>query len=445
MKKIHDVSKQGAHSKAHKCPKAKELLGPPVDVWSVEDAQTTEDVILHCMPAFGAAYVRRIYQILDLAIGRGVPLIMAVAGPVTVSNQHRAWLIPLLKTGWVAYLTITDAACYHDGHDSLEKFDARPLREAAIEGRDLEYGENKVIRITDVGMKEEILYKQDQFFTALLRQPEFQRKMTGTEFRHLVGKYYQAQEKAHGVKPGLLSTCYDMGIPVFVGAPGDGSAYLNSVKLWALNRLGVINHKFGIDVHEEVFESCAYHYYGLTHDPKQLAILILGGGVPKNFSLQPEPTLSQIFMLDDIRGYDYDVQIVSSPVTDGSLSGCKGQEAHTWGKVSREALASTVESVQADYSMIMPFIVRALLEKRKRVIKQYDAKKVHFPVREQDKGYLRGYATHPYRLYDLREELRSALLCKINEPKQLKRLKSTFNFPLQFLARAKGGGMGDDV
>jgi len=54
-------------------------------------------------------------------------------------------------------------------------------------------------------------------------------------------------------------------------------------------------------------------------EAKSLAILILGGGVPKNYSLQPEPTLSQIFFLKNIRGYDYDAQIVSSPVTDGSF------------------------------------------------------------------------------------------------------------------------------
>ena len=38
---------------------------------------------------------------------------------MTVSGQHQAWLIPLLETGWVAYLSTTDAVCYHDGHRSL--------------------------------------------------------------------------------------------------------------------------------------------------------------------------------------------------------------------------------------------------------------------------------------------------------------------------------------
>jgi len=37
-------------------------------------------------------------------------------------------------------------------------------------------------------------------------------------------------------------------------------------------------------------------------EAKSLAVLILGGGVPKNYSLQPEPALSQIFFLKNIRG-----------------------------------------------------------------------------------------------------------------------------------------------
>jgi deoxyhypusine synthase len=357
------------------------------------------------MPAFGAAFVRRIWKILDRIWTEEIPLIVSIAGPITVSNQHRAWLIPLLKTGRVAYLTVTDAICYHDGHDSLRRFERRPICEVPIEGFDEELREQGIIRVTDTGFPEDVLFDQDRFITAMLRRPEFQRRMTGTEFRHLLGKYYAAQEKRHGVEPGLLATCHELGIPVFVGAPGDGSAYLNHVKLWAMKQIGVIDHAFELDVAAEVFESCAYHYWGLTQSPrKQLAILILGGGVPKNFSLQPEPTLSQIFLLPGIRGYDYDVQIVGAPVTDGSLTSCKPAEAHTWGKVSKDALASTVESVQADYSMLMPFLTRAIIEK-------------HTP-------------TEPYRLYDRRKELVAALFDRLREPAQIEKLTRTFDFPL---------------
>lgn len=416
---------------------ADKLMGKPVEVMPVTEVRTPEQLLLHCMPAFGAGYVRRIYAILDQAIGQGVPLVVSVAGPVTVSNQHRAWLIPLLETGWFAYLTTTDAACYHDGHDSLEAFKERPIREVPIEGADEALGKAGVIRVTDTGFKEDILFAQDRFFTALLRRPEFQRKMTGTEFRNLLGKYYAGQEEQNGIRPGLLSTCWRNGIPVFVGAPGDGSAFLNSVKLWALDKLGGEPHKFDIDIHAEVFESCAYHYWGLTgSDVRRLAILILGGGVPKNFSLQPEPALSQIFMLPGIGGYDFDVQIVGAPVTDGSLTSCKGQEAHTWGKVSAAALASTVESYHTDYSTVMPLIAWALLDKRRRLSRMRDELGTDELLRRHPEaaGYLRQGGQ--LRLFERREKLVQDLFAAIGEPASLARLRETMDFPLAVHARA---------
>lgn len=407
------------------------FIGKPVEVRPVTEIETAEELILHSMPAFGAAYVRRIYQILDRAIGEGVPLIMAVAGPVTVSNQHRAWLNPLIEAGWVAYLTTTDAVCYHDGHDSLHEFPERPIKEVVIEGQDLEYREAGIIRVADTGFPESVLFEQDRFITTVLRQPEFQRRMTGTEFRFLLGKYYAAQEEAFGVKPGLVSTCWRQAVPIFVGAPGDGSAYLNHVKLWALAKAGVIEHRFELDLAAEVFESCAYHWWGLKKSPaKRLAILILGGGVPKNFSLQPEPTLSQLFLLDGVRGYDFDVQIVGAPVTDGSLTSCKPGEAHTWGKVSAEAVVSSTESYQADYSTLMPLIAWALIQKRQKFILLYGQMGERlFERYPEARGYLA--SNGGLRLFEKREELVEDLLATVAKPSQVEKLAETWRFPLQ--------------
>src|SRR3569832_931103 len=103
--------------------------GPRVHVRRVDEVNSTGELLTHCLPAFGGAVLRRIYTILDRAIGLGCPLTLSVAGPVTVSGQHQAWLIPLLETGWVAYLSTTDAVCYHDGHRSLDAHKKDPIYE----------------------------------------------------------------------------------------------------------------------------------------------------------------------------------------------------------------------------------------------------------------------------------------------------------------------------
>lgn len=340
----------------------------PVKVRRVDECNTLDELFTFCLPAFGGAYLRRIYTILDRAIGMGCPLTVAIAGPVTVSGQHLAWLIPLLETGWVAYVSTTDAVCYHDGHRSLDAYIKDPIHEVSINSDDAALREEGTIRVTDMAFDEGVLLDQDRFLSAVLSRPEFQHKMTGTELRYRLGAYYAAQERKNGIPAGLLATCHRLAIPVLVGAPADGSVFLNSMKLWAMRQAGLIpEYGFELDLHAEVFEACAYHRWGLFDYPVHaLATLILGGGVPKNFNLQPEPALGQVLGLPNVRGYNFDVQIVTAPVTDGSLSSCPPAEAVTWGKVDKDTYLQTTESMQADYSMVMPFLVKALLEKHER-------------------------------------------------------------------------------
>ncbi len=395
----------------------------------VDETTSLDDLIRSCFPAFGGAFFRRVYTILDTAIGMGCPLTLAVSGPVTVSGQHQTWLIPLLETGWVAYLSTTDAVCYHDGHRSLTGH-RDPIHEVPIFGDDGALRDERTIRVTDMAFDEDVLLDQDRFLSAILQYPQFQKKMTGTELRNLLGEFYAGLEKRNGSPEGLLAACHRLAVPVFVGAPGDGSVFLNSMKLWAMKEAGLLeNYAFDLDIHAEVFESCAYHYWGLFEsDAKALATLVLGGGVPKNFNLQPEPALGQILGLPNVRGYNFDVQIVSSPVTDGSLSSCFPAEAVTWGKVDKDTYTEATESLQCDYSILMPFLVKALLDNRA----YYEAKAKEvgeehlFEHNPKARGYLRPRAG--YRLYEERERLTK----KLREAVQLNRnwLLETLEYPL---------------
>src|SRR5882724_5625414 len=174
-----------------------------VEVRRVDECDTLHDLLIHCFPAFGGAFLRRIYTILDQAIGLGCPLTIAISGPVTVSGQHQAWLIPLLETGWIGYLSTTDAVCYHDGHRSLAEH-RDPIFEVPIWGDDGALRDERTIRVTDMAFDEDVLLDQDRFLTAALLQPEFQRTMTGTELRFKLGRLYDAAEKQMGVDRGLL-------------------------------------------------------------------------------------------------------------------------------------------------------------------------------------------------------------------------------------------------
>lgn len=400
-----------------------------VEVRRVDECETLDDLLNHCFPAFGGAFLRRLYNILDDAVGAGCPLTLAIAGPVTVSGQHQAWLIPLLETGWVAYISTTDAVCYHDGHRSLDDH-KDPVYEVPIFGDDAALRDEGTIRVTDMAFDEDVLFEQDRFVTACLLRPEFQKSMTGTELRYLLGQIYAAQEEKNGILPGLLATCHRLAIPLLVGAPADGSLFLNSMKLWAMREAGLLDkYEFSLDLHAEVFEACAYHFWGLFENPvRALATLILGGGVPKNYNLQPEPALGQVLGLENIRGYTFDIQIVTAPVTEGSLSSCPPAEAVTWGKVDKDTYRQSTESLPADYSMVMPFLVKALLDNRARYARLASeiGEEALFEREPKARGYLR--PRDGYRLYEKRDELVRSLSKGVQENGDW--LQKTLRYPL---------------
>ncbi len=163
-----------------------------VRVRRVDECNTIDELLTHCLPAFGGAYLRRIYQHSGYsAIGMGCPFTLAISGPVTVSGQHQTWLIPLLETGWVAYLSappmrsvITMAIAASMTISRVRSTKCRSIRDDAA------LRDEGTIRVTDMAFDEGVLLDQDRFLSAVLAPPEFQHKMTGTELRYRLGEYY---------------------------------------------------------------------------------------------------------------------------------------------------------------------------------------------------------------------------------------------------------------
>jgi deoxyhypusine synthase len=91
-----------------------------------------------------------------------------------------------------------------------------------------------------------------------------------------------------------------------------------------------------------------------------MAVWILGGGVPKNYTLQGEPLLDQILGVPT-QGFDIDVQFCVDPVDNGALSSCPAGEGHTWGKVSAESVATGSVYVHADVTAVFPWVTYCLL------------------------------------------------------------------------------------
>ena len=345
----------------------------------------------------------------------------------------------MIRAGYIAAISTTDALVYHDGHDVFGKKRVDGSRERPVvsvdpNGDDGIYRDNRVIRVFDVGFPEEILEDQDRVSRWLFAQPEFGHPMTTTERNYRIGKLYHALEAARGVEHGLMATAYEWGVPVFVGAPGDGSNSLGMLPLKMNSDLGGAHFDFQYDPLQDVMESCAYHFWGLFTNPiGELGILIMGGGVPKNFALQPEPSLLQNFMLDsgkyEVRGYKYDLQITSAPVTDGSLSSCPPAEAVSWGKVDRDTFRETTTSVYGDYTQIFWPMAYSLFERRRAFQTQYEelsAKKKSKMLEEdtEARGLIRPQGAP--RLFTQRRQLMKDFIKVAGSKKNRARIKDWF-------------------
>ena len=93
---------------------------------------------------------------------------------------------------------------------------------------------------------------------------------------------------------------------------------------------------FMIDPNKDVNEICAIILAG-----QQNGCVILGGGSPKNFYLQGQPTLWEVYGIPK-GGNDYFIQITTDQVVWGGLSGATPAEAVSWGKVNPGVLPDTV-------------------------------------------------------------------------------------------------------
>ncbi|MCA9564166.1 MAG: deoxyhypusine synthase family protein, partial [Myxococcales bacterium] len=295
--------------------------------------------------------VRTAYELMARCVAENHTVFATLSGAMTPAGLHRSCLVPMVQRGLIDVLTTTGANLYHDAHRVI----GHRIREIAPDAGDTLLREARIIRIYDLGFHENVLLETDQLFARLMLHDDFQRTMTTAEMHYLLGKHLAALEKEIGVdQPCLLSACYQAGVPIFVGAPQDGSIFLNVVKLKAL--LGS-EFKFQLDVAADVHRMAALQWW--VQRRGETAIWILGGGVPKNYTLQGEPTLSQIFELD-ARGFDVDVQFCVDPVDNGALSSCPAGEGHTWGKVSADCVQYSSVYVHTDVTAVFPWITHAL-------------------------------------------------------------------------------------
>ncbi len=254
---------------------------------------------------------------------------LAIAGPM-VPGGLRNIITQLVKTKRVHAIVTSGANVVHDVLEALGNHHVR----GSLHADDRELAEQQLGRAGDVYVETAGFMKfEEQIRSILSKIPEDQRTegISPSELINKIGE--QVKDKDSFVHQAFLQK-----VPIFCPGILDSMLGLHIALFSQLHPLKLNGLKDMEILYEQV------------HDAKRIGAIILGGGLPKHFTLGANILRG---------GLDSAIQITTAREEDGSLSGAKLQEGISWGKVKAEA---RFETVIGDATILFPLIIGAVLE-----------------------------------------------------------------------------------
>lgn len=322
-----------AHGQRHtNATGSKYLRGGSIAPAPIDGQESAADLIDNAFLAYNAARLREACQLFTRKmLEPDVTVAMTLTGALTPAGLGMAALIPLIEGGYVDWIISTGANLYHDTHFGL----GLSMHRGSHQESDVVLREEGIVRIYDVFFDYDVLLSTDAFFRKIITAPEFQRSMSSAEFHHLCGKYVREREKRLGIgKKSLIGAAFECGVPIYTSSPGDSSIGMN------VAALALDGNKCVIDPNKDVNETAAIVLEAKRGGGKS-AVLICGGGSPKNFALQTEPQIQEVLGIDE-KGHDYFLQMTDARPDTGGLSGATPAEAVSWGKIDPDRLPDAV-------------------------------------------------------------------------------------------------------
>ena len=283
-------------------------------------------------------------------------IIMGLSGSMSTAGQWKIvnWLIEerfidvLVSTGANISEDIVDAmglgywqGTHYTDDEALLKADIN--RYYDVYGRETDYREMELLMTN--GLKK---LKRGYAYTS-------------AELLYLFGRYLN-QKKVNSI----VAAAATHGVPVFCPAMSD-SAY-GEAFLMAKNE----GHPIVLDQVKEFDQ-----FVGIGEKTKEVGVIYIGGGVPKDFtqllaiSISPKTMDEGVpgrkgFLRKGIKEYYYPhryaIQITTDSPQWGGLSGCTLEEAISWGKIEPKGKRAVC---YCDATIALPLIVHALNERVK--------------------------------------------------------------------------------
>jgi deoxyhypusine synthase len=304
------------------------LSGKPIRYYRPTGSADIRRLIDEGFQAFNAGRLSEACEVFAnkmLAAESDTTIGLTIAGAMTPAGLGGC-VIELMDRGLVDFIISTGANLYHDLHYALNF----TLRRGSPFLNDVELYEDGVIRIYDVLFPATVLLETDAYIRDFIVRYGFNEPIATSEFHYRLGRdlleRYPGCEE-HSVVARAALAC----VPLYTSSPGDSSIGMNIAYHELMN-----DSRFMIDPNKDVNEVCAMVLAGNRN-----GCVILGGGSPKNFYLQAQPTLWEVYGIPK-GGNDYFIQITTDSVVWGGLSGATPAEAVSWGKVNPGVLPDTV-------------------------------------------------------------------------------------------------------
>ncbi len=311
---------------------SKYLSGKKIGPGPIQPDVTLTELIDSVFEAYNAARLREACHLfVQRMLAEDVTVGFSLTGALTPAGLGMSCLVPLIERGFIDWIVSTGANLYHDAHFGL----GLSMHRGNPEVSDVRLRQEGVVRIYDIFFDYDVLLSTDRFFRELIRAPEFQTRMSTAEFHYKIGKYVAERERVLDTEgKSLLASAYRHQVPVYTSSPGDSSIGMN-IAAEALR-----GNQLLLDISRDVNETAAIVLAAKRSGGKS-AVVILGGGSPKNFLLQTEPQIQEVLGIEE-KGHDYYLQVTDARPDSGGLSGATPAEAVTWGKVDADGLSDTV-------------------------------------------------------------------------------------------------------
>ena len=331
------------------CPgKIDYLAGNTIEPLQIDDHESVADLIDHVFArsGFNARRLAEGAQLYSQMLQDNATVAITIAGAMTPIGMSGVF-ISLIERGMVDFIIATGANIYHDLH---RPFDF-PMVQGSPDVDDNLLAEQGVARIYDVYIADDdTLMATDKVILGAVANMDTSKPFSTAVLHHKLGS--EIWKKAPHPEKSMVAVAQKYDVPIYTSSPGDSSVGMNLIVPHLFDKPINLNPMM------DVIETAA-----IVRDADLNGVVEIGGGSPKNFYLQTQPTLHQILMDKSKGGHDYFLQLTTDSPQWGGLSGATPSEARSWGKL-KDAHKNNVV-VYSCASITFPMIARYVLSRAK--------------------------------------------------------------------------------